>query len=192
MEESEKVQVGRRFYGQRAVWLAVAGVLALAISVGSFLIWRLLGDVRSYGYLGVFIATFLGSASIVLPLPGAAAVFTGGWLLNPLLVGLVAGIGEALGELTGYVVGYEGRAALDSNRLYQRLRGWMAGRGAIVIFIASAVPNPFFDVIGVAAGALSMPIWQFFLASWAGKTIKSLYFAYAGAWGIDFILRLLG
>ena len=63
----------------------------------------------------------------------------------------------------------------------------MRKRGAVVIFIASLIPNPFFDVLGVAAGALRYPLRRFLLIAWAGKTIKNVGIAYAGAQSVTWI-----
>ena len=73
-------------------------------------------DLRGYGYLGVFLISLLGNATVILPVPSLAVVFAGGGVLNPLLVGLVAGVGEPLGELTGYLAGYGGSAVIDRLR----------------------------------------------------------------------------
>ena len=54
------------------------------------------------------------------------------------------------------------------------------------------IPNPLFDVAGAAAGALKMPVLEFLLWAFIGKTIKMLLFAYAGATSMDWLLRLLG
>jgi len=57
------------------------------------------------------------------------------------------------------------------------------------MFCMAALPNPFFDVAGVIAGVVRMPLWKFFVAVLLGKVIKSLYVAGAGALGIGLIER---
>jgi len=47
--------------------------------------------------------------------------------------------------------------------------------------VLSTVPNPFFDLAGIAAGALKMPLKKFMFWCWIGQTIKMLTFAYAGS-----------
>jgi len=44
---------------------------------------------------------------------------------------------------------------------------------------------------GLAAGSLRMGLLRFFLISWAGKTVRYLYVAVAGYYGLEFILKLL-
>jgi uncharacterized membrane protein YdjX (TVP38/TMEM64 family) len=167
-------------------------LLSAAITL-SILVWhervRSLGQ---YGYAGVFLISLLGNATVILPAPSLAAVFAVGAVLNPVLVGLVAGVGEAVGELTGFLAGAGGRAAIENRAVFQRLQRWVRRYGLIIIFVLSAVPNPFFDLAGIAAGMLHIPVWQFLLSCWAGKTLKTMGFALAGAHLIDILPVMLG
>lgn len=166
----------------------------VAVIVVSLAIWRSadrLEQFKPWGYAGVFVVSFLGNATVILPAPSLALVFTMGGILNPLIVGLVAGPAEALGELTGYLAGYGGRAIVENRPMYERLRGWMQRNGALTVFILSLVPNPFFDLAGIAAGVLHYPVYRFLLFSWLGKSIKTIAFAFAGAHSLAFFERLL-
>jgi uncharacterized membrane protein YdjX (TVP38/TMEM64 family) len=49
-----------------------------------------------------------------------------------------------------------------------------------VIFIFAAIPNPIFDLGGIAAGATGMRWWRFVLAAFLGKTVKALIAAWLG------------
>ena len=49
------------------------------------------------------------------------------------------------------------------------------------IIVMAFVPNPLFDIAGMAAGTLKMPLSRFLLFCWIGKTLKMLMFAYFGA-----------
>jgi uncharacterized membrane protein YdjX (TVP38/TMEM64 family) len=125
-------------------------------------------------------------------------VFGGGALLSDFLgvpafiwVGLVAGMGEAIGEFTGYAAGYGGRIVFEGRPEYERVRRWMERRGTITMFVLSAFPNPLFDVAGVAAGAVKMPVRRFFLAVLAGKIIKDTYLAAIGGLGAGIITHFL-
>jgi uncharacterized membrane protein YdjX (TVP38/TMEM64 family) len=42
------------------------------------------------------------------------------------------------------------------------------------------IPNPAFDLVGIAAGALKIPFYQFIFWCWIGKVLKMLVFAYLG------------
>jgi uncharacterized membrane protein YdjX (TVP38/TMEM64 family) len=178
-------------------WLPVVqsvGVILLSVAITlAILAWhdRIKG-LGQYGYLGVFLISLMGNATVVLPAPSLAAVFAIGSVLNPVLVGLAAGVGEALGELTGFLAGYGGRAVVEDRAAFQRLERWVGRYGLIVIFVLSVIPNPLFDLAGIAAGMLRFPLWQFLLSCWAGKTLKTMAFALAGAQSADLLLRLLG
>jgi len=76
---------------------------------------------------------------------------------------------------------------------YDRLVKWLSGRGgAWVVFISSAIViSPFYPA-GLAAGSLRMGLLRFFLISWAGKTVRYLYVAYAGYYGLQFLLKWFG
>jgi membrane protein YqaA with SNARE-associated domain len=128
----------------------------------------------------VFVISLLSSATIVLPAPSLAVVSVMGAVLNPVGVGVAAGAGEALGELTGYAAGYSGRAVVADQARYQRMVEWTRRYGLWVILVLSIVPNPLFDLAGIAAGALRVPLRNFLLVCWFGKTVKTTLFAFAG------------
>jgi membrane protein YqaA with SNARE-associated domain len=144
---------------------------------------------KPYGYVAIFIVSLVSNATLILPVPGLA--FTGfmGAIFNPALVGIVAGVGQAIGELTGYMAGYSGQTLIDNNPRYQKLAAWMRRYGALTILVLAAIPNPVFDVAGIIAGALRMPVWQFLLAAAAGKIIKNIASAYLGDLGLGWLWR---
>src|SRR5215204_6209457 len=196
--EAVETVIGER----RRLWrreYTVLLLVAFIMTAFAFAVYVLDADpayLRRYGYLGVFLVPLIGSASFILPMPGLAVIATGGALLDPVLgipawiaVGILAGLGETIGELTGYAAGYGGRAVLQERRFMGRLEGWMHKQGSVVMFCMAALPNPFFDVAGVIAGVVRMPLWKFFVAVLLGKVIKSLYVAGAGALGIGLIER---
>jgi membrane protein YqaA with SNARE-associated domain len=159
--------------------LVVLSILGLSVAI--FIFRDELVQLAAVGYPGIFLVSLLSSATIIFPAPSLALVFAMGSVFPPLLVGLAAGAGEALGELTGYAAGLAGRAIVEDQRAYQKLTAWMQRRGGITVFVLSVVPNPFFDLAGIAAGTLRYPAWRFLLFCWLGKTIKTTVVAWAGA-----------
>jgi membrane protein YqaA with SNARE-associated domain len=135
---------------------------------------------EKYGYPGIFLLSFLTYATVILPVPGLLVVSAMGAVFNPLLVALVAGVGAALGELTGYLAGFGSQPVVERVNIYKRMVEWVNKYGALSVIILSAVPNPFFDITGAAAGALRMPVRKFLFWTWIGETIKMLFFAYTG------------
>jgi membrane protein YqaA with SNARE-associated domain len=55
-------------------------------------------------------------------------------------------------------------------------------RAPLVLFVLSAPPNPFFDVAGLLAGALGIPIWMFFGVTFAGRIIRMATVVGLGLW----------
>jgi membrane protein DedA with SNARE-associated domain len=171
-----------------ATILRILSVLAvIGITFYVYSIRERVEEFARFGYFGAFLIALVANATVILPAPGVAVVFGMGGIINPLGVGLAAGAGGALGELTGYLAGYGGQAAVENKAIYNRTLPWVQKYGAWVILVLSAIPNPFFDVAGIAAGISKLPLWKFLLACWVGVTIKMLIFAYAGAYSIDWI-----
>jgi membrane protein YqaA with SNARE-associated domain len=166
-------------------------LLVLGISVAIFAFRDRFAELATVGYSGIFLVSLLGNATIILPAPSLALVFAMGSALPPILVGLAAGAGEALGELTGYAAGFGGQAVIEDQKGYARLEAWMQRRGAITVFVLSLIPNPFFDLAGISAGALRYPLWRFLIFCWLGKTIKTTLVAWAGSQSITLIEQML-
>ncbi len=159
-----------------------AALVAVGITVAVILLRRYIHphQLREYGYLGLFLISLIGNATVILPVPSFAVAFAMGGMLNPVGVGLVSGLGATIGEMTGYLAGVGGRAVIERQPLYIRLESWMRKGGPLVIFLLAAIPNPFFDVGGMMAGVLRMPAWQFFVAAWAGKSVRFTLLALGG------------
>jgi membrane protein YqaA with SNARE-associated domain len=179
--------------------LAAMAVLVTAFAFIFFFFDIDLAQLTTYGYIGLFAISLISAASIVMPMPGAAAITGAGALLDPilgipvpLLVGLVAGPAETLGELTGYAAGYGGSALFRERPFYPRVKDWMERRGIITMFLLSSFPNPLVDVAGVAAGAVHMRLWHFLLGVVTGKVFKNIYLAAGGLAGAELIRRLFG
>jgi membrane protein YqaA with SNARE-associated domain len=158
---------------------------AAAISIVAFLLFSHVSFLQSLGYPGIFIISLVSSATVFLPLPGFAVVFAMGQYLNPVLVGLAAGLGSGIGELSGYLAGLAGHNAVERTELFRSHKKQVAKYGPLGIFVLAVIPNPAFDVAGIAAGAMQMPVWQFLLATAAGKTIRYIALAYIGGFSAE-------
>jgi membrane protein YqaA with SNARE-associated domain len=161
----------------RPALLLLAMLVLSATLIVAPIDYKALGD---YGYLGVFLVTLLATAAIVVPVPYLALILVAGTFLNPVLVAIVAGVAAALGEMTGYFVGYTGRSLLPQSHWYQMLERGVTRFGGLIVFGAAAIPNPFFDAVGAIAGATRMPIWQFLLICFLGKTLRFFVLALLG------------
>lgn len=173
---------------RRLTLLRIAALLVvIALSIYIFSIRDEAEKLAIYGYPGIFLLAFLSYATVILPAPGVAIVFTMGSIFNPFGVALAAGAGAALGELSGYLAGFSGQAVIEHASVYDRLTRWMNKNGILTVLFLAIIPNPFFDLAGVAAGALKMRLPTFLFWVWIGETIKMLIFAFAGNRLINFI-----
>lgn len=158
----------------------LAFVFVIGLSVFIFLVRDRADQLAVYGYPGIFLISFLAYATVLLPAPGVAVVSVMGAVFNPLGVGIAAGTGAALGELSGYLAGFSGQAVVERVEIYDRLTTWMKRNGPFTVLLLAALPNPFFDVAGIIAGALRMRFSHFLFWCWVGETIKMIAFAYTG------------
>jgi membrane protein DedA with SNARE-associated domain len=163
---------------------AVIGITVYIISIRSHV-----GEFAAYGYPGIFLVALLANATVLLPAPGVAIIYAMGAVFNPLGVALAAGTGAAIGELSGYLAGFSGQAVIDRGDVYERIHPWVEKYGGWAILVLSAIPNPFFDIAGIAAGIARMPVRTFLLFTWIGQLIKMLMFALAGKYSINWISK---
>lgn len=165
-----------------AALFVVIGITIYIISIRTRV-----GEFAAYGYPGIFLIAMLANATVLLPAPGVAVIYAMGAVFNPFLVALVAGTGAAIGELSGYLAGFSGQAVIDRGDVYERIHPWVQKYGGWAILVLSALPNPFFDIAGIAAGIAKMPVRTFLFFTWIGQMIKMLLFALAGRYSIDWI-----
>ena len=191
-------------------WEYVVGILGIVltvlVAVAVIFYWDDVQGLQHYGYLGAFIISILGGATIIAPVPMTPVVFALGTVmkpafapyLGPVFVGAAAGLGETVGGISIYMTGYGGGAALNSIRsekiqsAYLRMLRWVERRGSLTLFVLSAVLNPFFYPAALAAGALRFGLVRYFFICWGGKTIKGISIAALGYWGLGGILRAVG
>ncbi len=176
-------------------------LLIIAISVSLFFYGRkpeIVAQLKSYGYLGAFLISLIGNATVLLPgivlpiLSGLGVIlYPAAGLVSPVMVGLAGGAGAAIGEIVGYMAGYGGRGIVENNKLYKRLVEWVRRWGAIAIFIFALVPL-FFDLVGLAAGVLRFPLWKFILLCWLGRTLLYVGIVVAVALGWEAVLPYPG
>ena len=108
-----------------------------------------------------------------------------------MILGVVGGAGSTIGEITGYLAGFGGQSFVQKARFYDRVQDQVMKRGAMALFILAALPTPFFDVAGIAAGSLGYPLKRFLLWVFFGKIIKFIGIAYACQQSIDWFTDLL-
>lgn len=172
--------------------LTVVRVLVLLLVVGLtvflFINRDRVKELEALGYPGVFLVSLLANATLILPVPGVLFTSAMGAVFNPYLVALAAGTGATLGELTGYMAGFSGQGVIENRKWYDKVTSWMTKYGGITVLVLAFIPNPVFDIAGMVAGALRMPMWKYLIFSWIGKVGKMLLFALGGAELINLFL----
>jgi len=146
-----------------------------------------------FGYFGVFIISFIGSVSVVFPIPYTLVIFFLGSSLNPFLVAVSGGLGSALGEFSGYALGYYGRRVVSEER--RRKMNYMMKLfdryGPVAIFFFALTPLPD-DLLFIPLGVMRYPFWKAFIPALLGKTLMTFILAYSGQQSIASIKSLLG
>lgn len=165
-------------------------ILVIGVSVLIFLYREQTDKLLIYGYPGIFLLSFLAYGTVILPAPGLAVIFTLAGLFNPFWVGIVAGVGAAAGESIGYLAGYGGQSVFEKSKEYDRIARWIKKNAPATLILLSAIPNPFFDLAGIAAGVFRIPFQNFFFYCWLGETIKMLVFAYLGSLSIGILGKI--
>jgi uncharacterized membrane protein YdjX (TVP38/TMEM64 family) len=176
---------------QTKVLRVLALLAVIGVTIYTYTIRERVEQFQAFGYPGIFVIALLANATILLPAPGAAIIYAMGAVFNPWLVGLAAGCGGAIGELSGYLAGFSGQAMIERTDIYDRIKPWVDKYGGWAILVLSAIPNPLFDVAGVAAGIAKMPIQTFLFFVWIGQLIKMTMFALAGKYSIEWFANFL-
>ena len=176
-------------------WQRILAILVvITISISIFLIPdETIEKIGVLGYPGAFFISLLSSATILLPAPGLLIVISLGTRLNPCLIALAGGLGAALGELSSYAAGFSAQGVIKNQKIYNKMVSWMEKNGPLTILVLAAIPNPFFDITGIAAGALKMKIGEYFIWALIGNTIKMLFLTLvaSGVFSLPFIENLL-
>jgi len=151
--------------------------------------------VIQFGYFGVFFISFIGTMSIIVPIPYTLVIL---WLsmsgaMNPLLLTIAGGIGSGIGEFSGYALGYYGRTMISKKR--QRKMSYMVKvlnrYGSIVIFLFALTPLPD-DLLFVPLGILRYSFIKAFIPCFLGKLLMCGILAFGGQLYYDVLLIIFG
>ncbi|MEM2431592.1 MAG: VTT domain-containing protein [Candidatus Bathyarchaeia archaeon] len=146
-----------------------------------------------YGYFGIFIASFIGAASIIVPIPYTVLIFMLGKYLNPFILAFSAGAGASLGEFFGYLLGYYGRAIIseERRRKINYVLRLFSRYGSLAIFIFALTPLPD-DLLFIPLGIMHYSFIRAFIPCFLGKMFMSFILAYGGQLSLGFIEMMFG
>jgi len=146
---------------------------------------------HQFGYLGVFIISFIGSVSVVFPVPYTIIIYLLGAVMDPFFVAVSGGLGSALGEFSGYALGYYGRAVVSEKR--RRKMDYMVKvfdrYGPVSIFLFALTPLPD-DLLFIPLGVMRYAFWKAFIPALFGKMLMTFILAYSGQQSITIIETL--
>lgn len=154
------------------------------------------------GYPGTFLASLLGSASVVIEVPFAGVPFvlsglreglSGPFLFDPWLIGILSGVGATIGDMTSYLLGYGGRRLADesnSNGFSTFIEAHPRAT-PLAVFVLASTPLPL-DPAVVALGVARYSWWKLFLPCLIGEVIFLTLVSWAGRFSLDWIVELLG
>jgi len=147
-----------------------------------------------YQFLGVFFISFIGSLSIVFPIPYTIVIlFLGSQGWNPFLLAIAGGLGSALGEFSGYALGYYGARFIGKERrrkmdffvkIFDRY-------GPIAVFLFALTPLPD-DLLFIPLGILRYKFWKTFIPCVIGKFLMCFTLAYFGNLFGDLAILIFG
>ena len=148
---------------------------------------------QQFGYLGVFIISFIGSVSVVFPIPYTIVIYLLGAVLDPFFVAVSGGLGSALGEFSGYALGYYGRAVVSKER--RRKMDYMVKvfdrYGPVAIFLFALTPLPD-DLLFIPLGVMRYSFLKAFIPALLGKMLMTFILAYSGQQSIAIIKTIFG
>jgi len=178
----------------------VAIVVTITLATAIVRYFEFVQALGGYGYLGVLIISVIAGGTILVPIPALIVVFAMGGvptslgIFNPAIVGAVAGLGEGIGAMLIYATGMGGSSLFQNRfpKVYSRVLGWAQRRGSWAVFFHSAIFNPLYYPLTLAAGALRFGFWRFYFLTWAGKTVKGMIVAYAGYLGLRGLINFIG
>jgi len=193
----------------------IAILFALGLSIAAICYKDVLMSKASsirYSILGILVISFLAGSILsfaAIPVPYWLLVFTLSsvlairWgIMAPVWVGLASATGATLGHLPTFLLGYGGRSLsykvsgkISDNwygRWFKKITKWSEKHGWIAVFLTSALFNPIHLPMTVAFGTLHYSPWKYFIFSFLGNIVKSMFLAFAGYFGLTSLLKLFG
>ena len=147
-----------------------AAIFAAAIAA-AYLVLPRLEATGIWAYVVGFLVQATSAASIIVPVPGIAALVVMSQELDLVMLAAAGAAGGAIGELLGYWLGSKGHGPLARTRMYSKLEVAMRRWGGAVVFLFAAVPVLPMDAAGIVAGATRYPIARYLVAMFAGKLL---------------------
>ena len=194
---------GKRSSRRTAIFMAIASVV---VTVGLFAVVIIFEDrvkvMQQWGYLGAFLISILGGATIIIPVPMLAVVVALAAALGTVgeaaLLGLSAAAGELIGAIIIYYTGRGAGKAITSNsqsrlqKIFDKMVSFIERRGSLALFAVSFIINPLFYPAAFVCGAIKFKLTKFLIVVTIGKLIKCMTVVYAAYYGLKGLFRAIG
>lgn len=137
----------------------------------------------------IILLGFIGSVTVIIPVPVLPLVFTGAAILNPVGLVIAAAASITAGMAVCYMLGRRGhsRAARVSAESQANLPApissfytWSTDNVGTASFLIAATPNPVFDYAGIIAGAGRVDVRKFLAGTFFGKMAQASVIAFLG------------
>ncbi|MGQ9513969.1 MAG: YqaA family protein [Thermoproteota archaeon] len=150
---------------------------------------------EQYGYFGIFFVSFLGAASIIIPIPYTIIIFTIGSsrIFDPFLIAISGAAGSTVGEFFGYFLGYYGRVIMrkEKQKKMKYVLRIFSRYGALSIFLFALTPLPD-DLLFIPLGIMRYSLLKALVPTFAGKLLMCFILSYGGYFSIGFIESIFG
>lgn len=144
-------------------------LVAVFIVILSIYFQHQLVNLKSLGLLGVFLASFLGNATFLVP-------FSNTFRYEPFFFGLITSLGGAMGQMVGFELGLAGEKLFIKKHhiVFLILRDIFRDFGKFIVFFLALLPDQFFGVVSLLAGISGFPPLKFFVLVLAGRLVRNL------------------
>jgi uncharacterized membrane protein YdjX (TVP38/TMEM64 family) len=149
---------------------------------------------HTYGYLGIFGISFLGSLLVFVPMPYFFLVVAASvnHMFDPTLVGVVSAVGATIAKVVIFEASYTG-SRLMGIQTEKRLRPFMklvSRYGGAAAFLAALTPLPD-DLIYIPLGLARYSLFRFILATLTGKILFTLAISWGSRLSFDYVSFLI-
>jgi membrane protein YqaA with SNARE-associated domain len=156
-------------------------------------LWQLFAP---YRYFGVFAISFIGTASIIIPIPYTILILSlslSSTEWDPILLTLSGGLGSAMGEMVAYTLGYYGRKIVkaEQQRKMEYLVKIFDRYGPLAIFLFAFTPLPD-DLLYIPLGIMRYKLYKALIPTIIGKMLMIFVIVYFGRTAGNMMLLLFG
>ncbi len=149
--------------------------------------------ITEFGFIGVFLISFIGTASILIPIPYTLVIF---WMaarsgMTPIVIIISAAAGSSLGETVGYLIGYSAKSVVGQKRqkkLNSMLKVLLKHKNIwpLIVFLFALTPLPD-DLLFIPLGLARFNFLRIFIPCLIGKTVMLTILVYLGKY-INFVV----